>query len=311
MMLKPWAPSKSSLLSACLLALTVAMPLAAQASNAPEKLTAIENVVIGSKSNKGSIEGRIKDLEIKVFGKVQAGSLSSRLSALEKFAGVAESKSSDFMPPLPPQYDNGQGPLKQAPERAIKPKHTTTAHHPRHTEKDLEEAVRLHHDGKVTEAETSLRTILKENPNNADAYFSLGAIAETRGDLQAALEYYTIAMQTNPNDSEAQDAVADLSRKIAAKNQVFQNPLAPPTPSPPGTPLLQGNAWQLNSAASNDRYRGHAPLSVSLPQVPTAAISQPNPQKAGIGRAILRQALLSGASAAGLHCPMCQIIRGF
>lgn len=309
-------------LIAGLLSVTV-FSCSAVMANAPDKLGSIENVIVGSKNNKGSIESRIKSLEMKVFGKVQTGSLSTRIAALEKFAGLAENKSSDFMPPLPPQFDNGQGPLKQAPERtagkphekprAVGTKHSpTSTAHSGSTDQQLEKAVQLHHDGKVQEAEFSLRKILQDNPQNADAYFSLGAIAESRGDMQSALEYYTSAMQTNPNDTEAQEAVAELSRKItAAKNQTFVNPLYPPEPSPPGTPLLKGNAWQLTSAASSDRYRGHAPLSVSMPQVPTAAVSQPNQQRSGAMRNVTRALLMGGLSAAGLHCPACQILRGF
>lgn len=290
------------------------------AMNAQDKLGSVEMIIVGNKNSKAPIEVRIKSLEIKVFGKAQSGNLSSRISSLEKFAGCENN--SDSMPVTAPPIRHDEpvahsSSVKKVPELRGSKKTNEPL------DSRLEAAVKLHHNGKTFEAEQSLRKILEENPKNADAFFSLGAIAESRGDFRAALEYYTTAMQYNPNDSEAKDAVADLSRRLtsqqsSAEQPVFSNPLAAtvpaPQPSAPGVPVLQGRAWDVNANAnanaSPDRFRGHAPLSVTLPTVPTANVSQ-NGRPNTFARALTRAAVGAALSGTGLHCPMCHILNGF
>ncbi|MBX9720736.1 MAG: tetratricopeptide repeat protein [Candidatus Obscuribacterales bacterium] len=329
---------------------------AAFAGNAQDQLNSIEQAIVGNTNSKQPIEKRIKELELKVFAKVQNGSLSNRISGLQKFAGISDKplsgniplgktpssvSSSGFMPPLPPQFDNGQDGIKQAPDHggsnssstqsatntttksatSSTTKSTSSTMTQEATAKRLEEAVKLHHSGKSVEAEQSLRIILANNPQNSDAYFSLGAIAESRGDLKTALEYYTSAMQANPNDSEAHDAVAELSRKITATaNQPFYNPLGPP-PEQGSSKVLQGRAWELGSNATQNGMQGQAAFTapnirsanVSQQGIPTVGVSQPVRQSAGasIGRSLARAALGAALSGTGLHCPVCHMLQGF
>ncbi|MBX9688543.1 MAG: hypothetical protein K2X27_17675 [Candidatus Obscuribacterales bacterium] len=277
---------------------------AANTANASRKLSEIETAIVGNSNPKLPIEQRIRQLELKVFAKVQSGSLRSRIEKLETFAGL---DIQDSMPPKPPAFQ------KQSQTKAENK-------NPEELKQQLEEAVKLHHSGKEFEAEQSLRRILSSNPGNADAFFSLGAIAETRGDLQTALDYYTQAMQANPNDSEAQSAVAELSRKITAlKSGPFVNPLGPV--SSPAPNVLQGRAWDLT--VNNGAYNGMKPITApSIPtaaiggsgQIPTVGVTQANPNAArnrAIGRTLARAALGAALSGTGLHCPMCHLLRGF
>ncbi len=314
------------------------------AGNAQDQLNAIEQAIVGDTNPKQAIEKRIKDLELKVFAKVQKGSLSQRIIALQKFAGITDKpplgktpssiSSSGFMPPLPPQFDNGQEGIKQAPDHSggssgasssvanAKSKSAASEMTKEATAKKLEEAVKLHHSGKSAEAEQSLRIILANNPQNSDAYFSLGAIAESRGDLKTALEYYTSAMQANPNDSEAHDAVAELSRRITTTaNQPFYNPLGPLPEQQGSSKVLQGRAWELGSNATQNGMQGQAAFTapnirtanVSGQGIPTVGVSQPVRHSAGatIGRSLARAALGAALSGTGLHCPVCHVLQGF
>lgn len=322
--------------------------------NAPEQLSALETTICGATSS-GAILKRVQQLELQVFSKAQRGSLSSRISALQKFAGIepksqsANSKqaktehsttpqvtkesSSDYMPPLPPYFDNGEAPLKQAPHAALShtPRasaHTKAASQHKHTklqaketDSQLEQAIRLHQDGKVGEAENSLQQILQKNPGNADACFSLGAIAETKGDLTTALDFYTSAMQANPADDEARSAVAELSKKIKQSHAIaaqdvngpFVNPMAPPSER-----VLQGHALELGQ---NDPYGGNAAftsppigtLGVNHPSrtIPVAPVAPSNKSviARSVARSLARAALGAALSQTGLHCPACSFLR--
>jgi TolA-binding protein len=282
---------------------------------APARLNQLEKSISGS-SSPGSIEQRIKKLEIKVFSKVQAGSLNSRIGALEKFAGINPS-SSDFMPPIPPSFDNGMAPVKTAPDR-LGGNNAQSAGVPKirtpELEHQLEEAVKLHQEGKDGEAEQSLRRILDKNPGNADAYFSLGAMAESRGDLQSALEFYTTAMQSNPDDKEACAAVTDLRRKVMAQNTgPFVNPMSAISSS--GAPILQGRASELDarSTAASNNYPGRS--AITTPPIPNLNISPRTAPNSSVGpaiaRSLARAALGAALRGSGLHCPACQLLRGF
>lgn len=332
--------------------------------NAPEQLNALEMSICGQ-TNQGSILKRIQQLELQVFSKTQRGSLSSRISALQKFAGmetkqsqnasndalktqasaqktahdsehVTKETSSDYMPPLPPYFDNGQEPVKKAPHAALSHPTNTSEHtkaasaHSKHhktagkADSQLEQAIRLHQDGKVVEAETSLQQILQNHPGNADACFSLGAIAETKGDLTKALDYYTSAMQANPTDEEARIAVAEISRKIKDThantasqyiNGPFVNPMAPPSER-----VLQGHALELGQ---NNPYNANAAfnsppigtLSVNNPSrtIPVAPVAPSNKSVVArsVARTLARAALGAALSQTGLHCPACALLRGF
>ena len=293
-----------------LLFLSIRTPVYAQVQAAPSRLSEVEKIIVGS-SGKASVEQRVKALELKVFGKAKSGSLESRIKSLESFAGI---KNSDSMPPLPPHFEKA----KTGDDNKIaSPKIERAANASQEKDQSsnsLEAAVKLHHDGKILQAEESLRKILEDNPRSADAFFSLGAIAESRGDFKAALDYYTSAMQANPGDIESREAVAEMSRKItASRNDQFVNPLLVPANQPA---VLQGRASEL-SASGN--ARSQAPFSANAAnnalQTPTLGVSQNQRQRSGAGstiaRSLARAALSTALSGTGLHCPMCQLLRGF
>lgn len=328
-------------LSAALLVLFCQLPpvqAAGGSSAAPVRLSAIESVIDGGSRAGKSISGRVKELEMKVFGKTKAGSLNDRISALEEFAGISRS---EIMPPLPPERDKrnstagsnaGSGKLNPGSGKASAGSakagagsgKASAGSGQKDLDRSLEEAVSLHSQGKVSQAEKSLRQILEISPGNADAYFSLGAIAETRGDLQAALDFYTSAAQANPNDSEATEAAAELSRKItAARAEQFVNPLNPApsyTMSAENPRVLQGSALDIsvNGATQsqspfygNARNQGRRGASLGVSQTsPPAFRAQPSTGST-IARTLARAALTTALSGSGLHCPMCQLLRGF
>jgi len=78
----------------------------------------------------------------------------------------------------------------------------------------LARGAKLHREGKVEEAESVFKEVLAHNPQNVDAFFDLGAIAEGRGDLFAALSNYRAALALRPGDKELKDAVLSTEKAI-------------------------------------------------------------------------------------------------
>lgn len=308
--------SRASLL--CLLAMASCAQV--NAANAPQQLSSLEQSIAGSVSTKLPIEKRVQNLELKVYSKVQKGSLKSRINALEQFAGIA---GGEQMPPLAPastvHNSNQSAHATNSAGNSSRSAHAASAHHSSHARSPkLEDAIKLHQDGKIVEAEKSFQQIVSASPGNADAYFSLGAIAESRGDLHTALDYYTSAIQANPADEEARTAVADLSQKITAANSgPFINPLAPPDQQK----VLQGHALDWTKMQQRNPLSGQAAF--GSPPIPTLGVSNPNQAiptapvgpsmksvvAKSVARSLARAALGAALGSAGLHCPACQLLR--
>ena len=64
---------------------------------------------------------------------------------------------------------------------------------------NLEEAIRLHQQGKIHQAESIYRQLLEKNPKNSDALHLLGLIAYQTGNHQGAVDMIGVAIEINPN----------------------------------------------------------------------------------------------------------------
>ncbi|MGD9396233.1 MAG: tetratricopeptide repeat protein [Candidatus Thorarchaeota archaeon] len=65
--------------------------------------------------------------------------------------------------------------------------------------RQLHDGIRLVGEGKVEEAETILRSVLKLQPENADALWLLGRTLEQQGKLRESLDVYSRAAQLEPD----------------------------------------------------------------------------------------------------------------
>ena len=64
------------------------------------------------------------------------------------------------------------------------------------------------------EAEKLFKKVLTLTPKNADAKYNLGAIAEWRGSLSAALKYYKDSLALKPGDADIQKAISDVQNRM-------------------------------------------------------------------------------------------------
>ncbi|MBK7841979.1 MAG: tetratricopeptide repeat protein [Candidatus Obscuribacter sp.] len=56
--------------------------------------------------------------------------------------------------------------------------------------------------------------MLSQDPQNVDAFFNLGALAEGRGDLIVALGHYRAAHALNPKDKQITEAVSSMEKAL-------------------------------------------------------------------------------------------------
>ena len=63
----------------------------------------------------------------------------------------------------------------------------------------LKQGIAVHREGKLQEAETFYRAILKSQPMHPDANHNLGVLAVNVGKVAEALPYFKIALEENPN----------------------------------------------------------------------------------------------------------------
>ncbi len=82
------------------------------------------------------------------------------------------------------------------------------------------------------EAEDTLETVSKKNPQATQPLLELGALRERRGDNSSALEAYEKALSIDPANAQAKAGVERLGRRTAPPVP----PSAPPPPMPSPTP---------------------------------------------------------------------------
>lgn len=219
--------------------LTVATPVSMYAADAQlsytdfMKLGQLEQLWFGSPHKSLPARERIDALELAVFGQHHHGTDSSRIAAIS--AVLNSGKDSFLMPPQPPRLDNAQsnhadlaGAATELPPAAPKTLTQSKSDYSPDPDKDkdqtksmLHEALKLYSQGDVQSARAAFARVLAVDPKNADAYFNLGAIAESQGDFRAALNYYQKASESNPDDPDIVSAISSMQGKLAnsmAKN---------------------------------------------------------------------------------------------
>ena len=216
-----------AIIQAVLLGSYAPLAIAATAKQSPEvaKLDNIEEVIYGAPKASASLDTRLKDLELKLFGITRKGTTTERLAAIEKTLayGSGAATSGSLLPPLAPTLDtpsssssSSNSPSSVAPYTASHD--YTDEPYAVDSSGALADAMQLYQDGKVPQAESAFHGILAKDPSNGDAYYNLAVIAEGKNDLNGALSYYRSALNLNPQDTDLQSAVVSVQNKLANSN---------------------------------------------------------------------------------------------
>lgn len=78
------------------------------------------------------------------------------------------------------------------------------------SEREFDEALRLHKAGRIEEAEQGYRAVLTRAPTHAGSLYSLALIHKSRGDYEAALQCWRTAVENNPGQDQAYTAMGKL-----------------------------------------------------------------------------------------------------
>lgn len=190
------------------------------------RLSSYEQQVFGKARPNLSEETRLRALENNLFGHTQSGQTGERLNAMAKLVGKSTLLTQKgFAPPQAATLDRTEfAPTPTtSPDAALTQDDDLPA--PAMTDDRAKELLRTalakHSQGNVAEAERIFKQVLRVDPRNADASFSLGTIVEQRGDLNGALRYYKDASAANPSDYEIQDALRAVQSKLQ-QQQVAQ-----------------------------------------------------------------------------------------
>lgn len=144
-------------------------------------------------------------------------------------AMAAATTTEKYLPPMAGQLDRSafaNSDVKPAPARANNnaPMIAAEEDEPVDRTKDLlKQALAKHGQGDMRGAEGIFKQVLAIDSRNVDANFNLGAIAEDRGDLQAASRYYGIAAASNPGDTDLSDALNSVQDKMRQQTVAKQN----------------------------------------------------------------------------------------
>jgi len=266
-----------SLIQAILLIAAAQTPvLSAQSSDGSlnysdlNTLTECEKKLYGGPHSSLPSAERVGALETQVFGETKKGSLSARIASLRNTLTV--NVPSLLSPPLAAKMDTSE----DKPPASSKPSSSASqsdnddlpqvAPPIDHAKNALHQALTLYQQGKLNDADIAFKRVLAIDPNNTDANFNLGAIAEGRGDLQNALKYYKAVLKVNPDDNDAQSGVNAVQQKLASASQSASQPDRLPPPAAPSREVLRDRVGQASAAFKRGDYDGSIQILQSVAQ---------------------------------------------
>ncbi len=189
----------------------------AQSSASPDsRLARFEQVLFGNARSSGTIEDRLAAIELQVLGEYKTGSATARLDEIGKVVNLTST--SPLMPPLAPGTDLAQSEPAAAPAPERKQGRVDTTAFTTPDNSDLvKQGMQRYQEGKFTEAEQIFQRVLADDPQNPDALYNLGALAEQRGDLDSALSSYRLALRVNPQDPQLRGTVEEISLELGRR----------------------------------------------------------------------------------------------
>ena len=161
---------------------------------------------------------RVERLEKRVLGSAGSGDVDQRLNQV--LQAIGSSQEPDMQLETAGQTNNNSTesntmlPSVRQDDESDNQDNALTA---RDTEirNLLAEGVSLWRNKNLQEAIEKFEQVIRLDANNAEAYFSMGVVSESRGDLKKAIAYYSKAQELDPRKKEYKQASALINKKIA------------------------------------------------------------------------------------------------
>ncbi|MBY0550708.1 MAG: tetratricopeptide repeat protein, partial [Candidatus Obscuribacterales bacterium] len=195
--------------------------------DAETRLTRLDKEVFGD-PNEGSVEERMAKLDTVLAPKMKAKDDEQERAKAEAEAASAAAAAAAKPAPAAPQ----QSEAELAAERA---RIAAQAAREQEIKGLLSEAANHWRAKKGPEALERFEQVLRLDPQNSEAQFSMGVIEESRGKLNQALGRYEQAAKIDPDNPDFSEAIAAIQKKIKSGG-------APPGP--------QGDAKRLRDSAT-------------------------------------------------------------
>lgn len=213
----------------------IALPLftgeaRALSSAESSKLTAVEKTVFFKTYAEEDAAKRVERLEKRFFGDAQQGDLSERLTRIIELASPSLNSQSETPAETPSaaqetkppknKYPGAQYPKEGGPKESDmaweKASMAAAKASDQNVQELLKEALKLSKRKETDAAIEKYNQVLRFDPQNAVAFFSLGVIFESKGQLGEALNYYKKAHDINPDRLDYKEAIVSLESKGAA-----------------------------------------------------------------------------------------------
>lgn len=199
--------------------LVFAMPALATDQASMSKLNKAEKDFFFQTYENQPLKDRVERLEKRVLGSAGSGDVDQRL--IQVLQVIGSSQEPDM------QLENANQPQSAGTESntmlpSVRQEDDNDNQDNALTARDTEirnllaEGVNLWRNKNLQEAIEKFEQVIRLDANNAEAYFSMGVVSESRGDLKKAIAYYSKAQELDPKKKEYKQASALITKKIAS-----------------------------------------------------------------------------------------------
>ena len=213
------------------LALTGVSTAAVQAQgtggSVKQQLSALEQRLFFKTYEDADDGSRIQRIEKQVFGQPMEGSVQERLAKIgAALPPVREPErttpGASQQPTAPPPAAAGQNYQQneyEAEDAIEKARLQVQAAKEAELQRLLGEGVSLWRSRRAHEATEKFEQVIRLDPNNAEAHFSMGIIYEASGNFAEALSSYQKASASRPDNKDYRSAITDVEKKAHQKEK--------------------------------------------------------------------------------------------
>lgn len=195
-------------------------PTPVWADSQSDSISALETHLFFTTYPKENLADRLSRLEKQVFGQSLDGSVTERVSRLAAIAPIpVEAQPLSVVKPRQETAGNGST-LHEDECYLERAKVAVMAAKEEEITGLLAQGVELWRAKRAADALERFEHVVRLDPQNAEAHFSMGIIEEASGNLAAALSSYKLAVDSRPDNMDYKNALAGTQKKLAGRQKV-------------------------------------------------------------------------------------------